>query len=71
MLKSTNQARNLGVIMDSELIRSVMKSADYQLKNTTRIKGLMCQSGSEKLLQEFISSRPDDWNRVFPGVSKR
>ena len=62
--------------MDSELnsssrISSVLKPADCHLENVSRIKGLMCQSGSEKLLQAFISIRPDGWNRVFPGVSKR
>ena len=47
-VKSTHQARNLGVVIDSDLnfkkhIQSITKSAYYHLKNISRIKGLMSQ----------------------------
>ena len=48
MLESRHQARNLGVVIDSDLnfkkhIKSITKSAYYHLKNISRIKGLMSQ----------------------------
>ena len=54
MLKTTNRARNLAVVMDSDLnfnshIKTITKSAHYHLKNISRIKGLMFQQHLEKL----------------------
>ena len=48
MFESTHQARNLEVVIDSDLnfkkhIKSITKSAYYHLKNISRIKGLMSQ----------------------------
>ena len=48
MLESRHQARNLGVVIDSDLnfkkhIKSITKSAYYHLRNISRIKGLMSQ----------------------------
>ena len=76
MLKPTNQARNLGVVMDSDLnfnshIKTVTKSAYYHLKNISRIKGLMSQQDLEKLVHAFIFSRLDYCNGVFTGLSKK
>ena len=55
MLKTTNQARNLGVVMDSDLnlnshIKTITKSAYYHLKNISRVKGLMSQQDFVKTL---------------------
>ena len=74
-LKTTGQARNLGVIMDSDLnfsshIKTVTKSAYYHLKNISRIRGLMSQQDLEKLVHAFIFSRLDYCNGVFTGLSK-
>ena len=73
-LKSTDQARNLGVIMDSDLIlkaailRQVPRqSTIYYLKNISRIRGLM---SLEKLVHAFIFSRLDYCNGVFTGLPK-
>ncbi|XP_032872790.1 uncharacterized protein LOC116970201, partial [Amblyraja radiata] len=76
MLKTTNQARNLGVVMDSDLnfnshIKTVTKSAHYHLKNISRIKGLMSQQDLEKLVHAFIFSRLDYCNSVFTGLPKK
>ena len=62
MLKTSNQARNLGVIIDSDLnfnshIKTITKSAYYHLKNISRIKGFMSQQDLEKLVHAFIVSR--------------
>ncbi|CAJ1082756.1 hypothetical protein KUCAC02_009465 [Xyrichtys novacula] len=76
MLKSTNQARNLGVVMDSDLnlnshIKTITKSAYYHLKNISRVKGLMTQQDLEKLVHAFIFSRLDYCNSVFTGLPKK
>ena len=55
--KTTNQARNLGVVMDPGLnfnnhIKSIMKSAYYHLKNIWKITGLMqCRKAGPSILQ--------------------
>ena len=61
MLKTTNQARNLGVVMDSDLnfnshINKITKSAFYHLKNTSIFKGLMCQQDLEELVHAFMTT---------------
>lgn len=67
MLKTTDQARNLGVVMDSDLnlnnhMKTITKSAYYHLKNTSRIKGLMSKQDLEKCVHAFIFSRLDCCN---------
>lgn len=64
MLKTTDQARNLGVVMDSDLnlnnhMKTITKSAYYHLKNISRIKGLMSKQDLEKCVHAFIFSRLD------------
>ena len=76
MLESRHQARNLGVVIDSDLnfkkhIKSITKSAYYHLKNISRIKGLMSQQDLEKLVHAFIFSRLDYCNSVFAGLPKK
>lgn len=53
-LTNTNQARNLSVIIDSDLnfnshLKFITKSAYYHLKNIARIKGLLSKQDMEKL----------------------
>ena len=60
MLKTTNQARNLSVVMDSDpnfnsQIKTITKSAYYHLKNISRIKGLMSQQDLGKLVLHLSS----------------
>ncbi|MDF4331524.1 hypothetical protein P3396_23550, partial [Vibrio parahaemolyticus] len=74
-LKPTNQARNLGVVLDSDLnfsshIKTITKSAYYHLKNIARIKELLSKQDTEKLVHAFIFSRLDYCNGVFTGLSK-
>ena len=64
MFKPTDKARNLGVVMDSDLsfnshIKTVTKSAYYHLKNISRIKRLMFW----KNLSMLISSV--DWTTAM------
>ena len=56
-----NQARNLGVIMDSDLnfsshTTTTAKSTYYHLKNISRIKGLMPLQDSEKFVHALQDS---------------
>ena len=76
MLKTTNEARNLGVVMDSDLtfnkhIKTITKSAYFHLKNISRIKSLMSQQDLEKLVHAFIFSRLDYCNGMFTGLTKK
>ncbi len=76
MLRTTDQARNLGVVMDSDLnlwshIKTITKSAYYHLKNISRIRGLMSQQDLEKLIHAFIFSRLDYCNSVLTGLPKK
>ena len=76
MFKTTDKARNLGVVMDSDLsfnshIKTMTKSAYYHLKNISRIKRLMSQQDLEKRVHAFIFSRLDYCNRVFTGLTKK
>ncbi|MDG2555425.1 reverse transcriptase domain-containing protein, partial [Vibrio parahaemolyticus] len=75
-LKPTNQARNLGVVLDSDLnfnshIKTITKSAYYHLKNIARIKEFLSKQDTEKLVHAFIFSRLDYCNGVFTGLSKK
>lgn len=74
MLRTTDQARNLGVVMDSDLnlnnhIKTITKTAYNHLKKT-RIKRLMSQQDLKKL-HAFIFSRLDYCNGVFTGLAKK
>ncbi|XP_059207040.1 uncharacterized protein LOC131986205 [Centropristis striata] len=75
-LTATNQARNLGVIIDSGLnfnshLKLITKSAYYHLKNIARIKGFVSKQDMEKLIHAFIFSRLDYCNGIFTGLNKK
>ncbi|XP_076607191.1 uncharacterized protein LOC143333136 [Chaetodon auriga] len=75
-LTTTDKARNLGVIIDSDLnfnnhLKLMTKSAYYHLKNITRIKGCLSKEDMEKLVHAFIFSRLDYCNGVFTGLNKK
>ena len=60
MLKTTNQARNLGEVIASNLnfsshIKTITKSAYYHLKNISRIKGIMFQQDLKKKMSMHLS----------------
>ncbi|KAJ0016334.1 hypothetical protein NQD34_014623 [Periophthalmus magnuspinnatus] len=75
-LKPSNQARNLGVIMDSDLnfnshIKSITSAAFYHLKNMAKIKGILSKPDLERPIHAFVSSRLDYCNGLLTGLSKR
>ncbi len=72
MLKTTDQARDLGVVMDSDLdlnsyIKTITKSAYYHLKDISGTKRLMSQRDLKELVHAFVFSRLDNCNSVFKG----
>lgn len=75
-LKTTDKARNLGVVMDSDLnfnshIKTITRSAYYHLKNIARIKGFLSKEDTEKLVHAYIFSRLDYCNGIFTGLNKK
>ena len=75
-LETKDLVRNLGVLIDSDLtfnshIRSITKTAFYQLKNISRVKGFMSQKDQEKLIHAFISSRLDYCNGLLTGLTQK
>ena len=75
-IQTKDQVRNLGVQIDSDLtfsshIKSITKTAFYQLKNISRVKGFMSQTDQEKLIHAFISSRLDYCNGLLTGLPKK
>ena len=75
-LKTRDQVRNLGVLIDSDLtfsshIKSITKTAFYHLKNISRVKGFMSQKDQEKLIHAFISSRLDYCNGLLTGLPQK
>lgn len=75
-LKVTTQARNLGVILDSNLnfeahIRSVTSKAFYHLKNIAKVKPFLSHGDAEKLVHAFITSRLDYCNSLLTGLPSK
>lgn len=68
MLKTTEQARDLGGLNFKTHIRTISKSAYDHLENILRIKGLLSQQDVEKLVHAFIFSTLDYC--VFTGLLK-
>ncbi len=74
-LKTSNQAKNLGIIFDSNLsfkkhISIVTKTAYYHLRNISTVRDILSPSDSEKLVHAFVTSRLDYCNSVFAGLPK-
>ena len=70
------EARNLGVIFDSELsfdtqVTKVLQSCFAQLRQLTKIKPFLSHTDLEKVIHAFIFSRLDYCNALYSGISKR
>jgi len=52
-------------------IKTISKSADYPLKNISRVRWLMSQQDLEKLVHASILSRLDYCNGAFTGLCKK
>ncbi len=70
------EARNLGVVFDSELsfdvqVTKMVQSCFAQLRKLTKIKSFLSLADLEKDINAFISSRLDYCNVLYSGISKR
>ncbi len=73
---TTNQVKNLGVILETDLsfsshVKAVTKSAYYHLKKIARIRCFVSSQGLEKLVHAFITSRVDYCNGLLTGLPKK
>lgn len=69
----TPYARNLGVILDSELcldkqISNVVKNSFYQLRVISRLKSFLSHNDLEIVIHAFITSRLDYCNSLYLGL---
>ena len=72
----TNKAKNLGVILDSDLnfiphFNYIRKTSFYHLKNIAKTLPLISQPSREILVHAFITSRLDYCNSLFTGLPKK
>ena len=72
----SENVRVLGVTLDTDLsftkhISNISRSAFYHLRNISKIRCLLSQPDSEKLVHAFISSRLDYCNAILPGVTMK
>ena len=72
-ISCTNKAKNLGVILDSDLnfiphFNSIRKTSFYHLKNIAKILPLIGQPNKEVLVHAFVTSRLDYCNSLFTGL---
>ena len=72
----SDHVKILGVTLDVDLnfkkhISNTSKTAFYHLRNISKIRCLLTQSDSEKLIHAFISSRLDYCNSIFPGITMK
>src|SRR4029434_4279009 len=75
-LNTKHQARNLGVILDSDLnfethIKNIIKTSFYHLRNIAKVQPFLAQADTERLMHAFITSRPDYCNSLLSGLAKK
>ena len=67
--------RNLGVLFDSSLcmddhVRSVVRSASYQLRNIGIVRKLLTEDATKSLCQAVVLSRIDYCNSTLAGLNE-
>jgi len=72
-VETTSAARNLGVILDSNMtmsnhVKSICKSASFALYRIGKIRNFLDQQSTEKLVHAFITSRLDSCNSLLFGL---
>ncbi|MCI5136711.1 MAG: hypothetical protein D3920_16960 [Candidatus Electrothrix sp. AW2] len=75
-LNTKHQARNLGVILDSDLnfethIKNIIKTSFYHLRNIAKVQPFLAQADTERLMHAFITSRLDYCNSLLSGLPKK
>ena len=71
-LASSSTVRNLGVVFDQNLlfdahIKQVSRTAFFHLRNIAKIRNILSQGDTEKLVHAFVTSRLDYCNSLFLG----
>lgn len=74
-IKTTTQAKNLGVIMDEDLcfgyIKSTTKLAFWHLRNIAKVRDFVSKEDMGKGIDAFISCRVDYRNALFIGLPQK
>ena len=73
-IETSHTVRNLGVMFDENLtlsshIKSICKSASFALYKIGKIRRMLDQNTTEKLVHAFVTSRLDSCNSLLLGVS--
>ena len=74
-VKRVHQARNLGVIFDSDMsmksqISKVVSSASYHIHNIWRIRKYLNKEAAEQIVHSFVTCRLDMCNSLYVGLPK-
>src|SRR4029434_542678 len=75
-LNTKHQARNLGVIFDSDLnfeshIKNIIKTSFYHLRNIAKVQPFLAQADTERLMHALITSRLDYCHSLLSGLPKK
>jgi len=75
LIKHTNKARNIGVVLDNTLtmschIKNIVKGAFYHLRNIAEIRKYINTATAEALVHSFVSSKFDFCNSLLYGLPK-
>ena len=75
-LNTKHQARNLGVIFDSDLnfethIKNIIQTSFYYLRKMTTVQPFLSQADTERLMHAFITSRLDYCNSLLSGLPNK
>ena len=74
-IKTTNKAKDLGVIIDDHFkldnqIREVVRICNYQLRRLATIKKYLYKESRVKLIHNYVINRLDYCNSLYSGLSK-
>lgn len=67
-LASSTAARNLGVILSSH-IKQMSRTVFFHLRNIAKIRPILSQKDTEKLVHAFVTSRLDYCNSLLSGCT--
>ena len=75
-LKCSNEARNLGVVLDSDLnfnkhFSNITKSAIFQLRSISKIRSFISFSDAQTVIHAFVTNHLDYCNSLFSGLPQK
>lgn len=73
MILGTHFTSYLGVIFDSNLCfdHQIKKWCFMDVRNTAKVKNILCQADLEVIIHDFISSRLDYGNSLYLGLNHK